>query len=148
MRFLLAFCLAVSAAACSTITRGGDPQVAAMAQAIHDEADTFYALLAAKTTPDCDLAHNAAAYDHLDTMALSLQAHIAEVNGGPALERAAASLARTLTDVRESHMLASANPNDRDGVCLPAAAIALNRGAVDRASAAMAASQSSQGEQQ
>jgi hypothetical protein len=147
MRSILAFCIAASLAACSTITRGGDAQVASLAQAIHDEADTFYALLAAKTAPECDLAHNTSAYDHLDAMAASLQARVAEVNGGPALARAATGLAQTLTDARESHMLASANPNDRDGVCLPAAAIDLNKGAIDRASAAIAASQSSQGDQ-
>jgi hypothetical protein len=57
------------------------------------------------------------------------------------------ALAQTLTDARESHMLATANANDKDGVCMATGAIELNFGAIDRASSAIAASQSSQGDQ-
>lgn len=144
MRSISALCLAASLAACSTITRGGDAQVAALAEDIGNEADAFYANLLTKAAPECDVAHNATYYDHLDAMAIRLQARVAEVDGGPALERAAQRLTQSLTDARESHMLAAANPNDRHGVCMAPGAIELNRGAISRASAAIAASQSSQ----
>jgi len=148
MRSISVLCLAGVLAACSTITRGGDAQVVSLAQDIGNKADTFYALLLTKTAPDCDLAHNVQAYDHLDAMAASLQARSAEVKGGPALDRAIAALSQALADARESHRLASANPGDEYGVCMATGAIELNRGAVSRASAAIAASQSSQGDQQ
>lgn len=144
MRSLSALCLAAALAACSTITRGGDAQVASLAQDIGEEADTFYARLLTATAPDCDLAHNAATYDHLAAMAARLQERSAEVKGGPALDRAIGALSRTLADARESHRLASANAGDRYGVCMATGAIELNRGAVSRASAAIAASQTSQ----
>lgn len=147
MRSITALCLAAGLAACSTISRGGDAQVAALARDIGSEADTFYARLLTETAPECDLAHNAAAYDKLDAMAARLQARADALKGGPALDRAIRALSRTLAEARESHRLASANAHDRYGVCMATGAIELNRGAVSRASAAIAASQSEQGDQ-
>lgn len=144
MRNILTLGLAASLAACATLMKGGDPQVAARADAIGAEAQAYFTALADKTSPECDLAHNAAAYDRLDLMALQLQADIATAKGSLALDRAAKALARTLADARESHALASANSSDPSGTCLAPGALALNRDAIARASTAIAVSQGAQ----
>ncbi len=146
MRTLSALCLAASLAGCATITRGTDPQAPALAGAIRDEADGFYAALADKTAPECDLDHNAPAYDRLAARTAGLHAHVAATHGSAALERATRALAKTLANARESHALASADATDPAGTCLAAGAIMLNRDAITRASAAIAASQTSEGD--
>lgn len=147
MRIPIALGLVAALAACATLMRGVDPQTATLATSIHDEAESFYTALAAKSAPDCDLDHNAAGYDRLDTMAAQLQARITEAKGSAALDRAAKALSQAIIGARESHMLASANAADPAGVCLAAGAIEINRSAVARASAAIASSQTSQGDQ-
>ncbi len=145
MRIIPALCLSATLAACTTLAIDVDPQAAMLARSVHDEANLFYVSLATSPPPLCDLAHNADGYDRLQQIAGQLQARIAEAHGSPALDRAAKALTSALADARESHRLASANAEDPAGPCLAPAALALNRDAIARASAAIAASQSGEG---
>ena len=130
---------ALALAACATLAPRPDAEAAALADAVRSGSGAFYARLAATPAPECDYEHNMSEYTRMQENAGRLQAHLAQAQAGPALASAAQALARTITDARHSHELASARSDDPNGMCMAPGSIALNAGAIERASLAIAA---------
>lgn len=132
--------LSLGLAACQSLApMPADPRVTELARSVEERAATFYAALAAAPAPDCAFEANAPAYAELAGLAGQLQDRLA--NGGPGqpLRLAADALARTVADARLSHEKASEVVTDPSGPCMAPGAIALNAGAIARASQAIAA---------
>ncbi len=132
--------------ACATLSPPPDPQSAALAEALRNEAGLFYAVLAAAPAPQCQFEHNMNEYVRLDEAAMRLKLRLAETKASPALLRAADALARTIEDARASHELASARIDDPSAECLAPGAIALNADAIARASQAIVGAGNGQNE--
>jgi hypothetical protein len=130
--------LPLALAACATLAPPPDPQSAALADALRNEAALFHAVLAAAPAPQCQYEHNMNEYVRLDEAAFRLKLRLAATGASPALLRAADALARTIEDARASHELASARIDDPSAECMAPGAIALNADAIARASQAIA----------
>jgi len=122
-----------------------DPDIITQADGIHSEAVSFFSNLASKQAPDCGFAANAAAYDHLSQLADKLRSHIAAKNGSAVMLTATDALAKTITDSKTSHQLASARTDDPNGLCMAPGAIVLNSDAISRASDAISNTQKTNG---
>ncbi|MEO6716624.1 MAG: hypothetical protein ABIM50_05180 [Novosphingobium sp.] len=133
--------------ACVMLPHPADPQIVSLAKAVEAEAGTFFGELAGKRGPDCSFEANADGYDRLAQRAAALKLEISLGHGSPALVLASDALLRTLVDARASHAEASARIDDVHGACMAPGAIALNAEAVARASAAIAATQTTAGAQ-
>ena len=140
LRMRPAICMPLALAACASLPLP-DREVARIADAIHAGAGDFYAGLAAKTSPDCAYAANAAGYAALGTQAAELHSHLAARRASAMLRRAGAALAAAIEGARASHEAASANIDDQFGLCLAPGALALNTDALARASAAIVSTQ-------
>ena len=127
-------------AGCITAGIPVDPQSAALTRAIGTDASAFYAALAGKSEPQCRYEQNMNFYAALAASTDTLRARLAAASTGAARLRSAAALASTIEAARASHALASARGDDPHGRCMAPGAIALNAGAIARASAALTAS--------
>ena len=132
-------------AGCAIMPRPADPIFTALVESIRTDSATFFAGLSDKQAPDCALAANTGAYDHLAMLAKNLKTRIYDDKSSPALVAASDAMLRTIDDARASHAAASANTGDSNGPCLAPGAIALNADAIARASAAIAAALSATG---
>jgi hypothetical protein len=130
---------------CITSRALPDPVVIALAQNIHDRSMTHHTMLGAARSPECDYESNKSFYSGLEERAAELRDHLAERRASEPLIRAAEALVRTIVDAAQSHQLASAVVDDVNDSCLAPVAIALNADAIARASAALAATQQSEG---
>ena len=137
----------VSLTCCALLPHPADLQMVSLAENVSAEAGAFFADLAAKNDKDCAFSENSQAYNHLAELAGALKLHIAVNHGSPALVLASDALLRTLADARASHAAASAKTDDAHGACMAPGAIALNAAAIARASAAIAATQTTTGAQ-
>lgn len=146
-RLIMALFGLASLTCCALLPHLADLQVVSLAEKVGAEASTFFTELAARSAKDCALSANSEAYVHLAELAGALKLHIAENHGSPALVLASDALQRTLADARAAHAAASAKTDDTNGPCMAPGAIALNAGAIARASKAIAATQITTGAQ-
>lgn len=133
-------------AACLTAASPADPKIAEAARTFQDKAARFYAALAIEAAPLCAYEQNKTSYDALRVSAAEVEAHI-DARAAPMLARAGKALVRSVDQARASHQAASAQTGDPNGPCMAQGAIALNAGALDRAAAAIAASQTAGNQQ-
>lgn len=132
--------------ACLTATPPTDPRIADAARALRDEAAQLHSVLAIESAPQCAYEQNKNSYGALAASAARLEARIAARGGSPALAQAGKALARLVEDARASHIAASSRTDDAYGLCMAPGAIALNAQAFDRATSAIAESQTSSGD--
>jgi hypothetical protein len=147
LRRAAALAAPLALAACLTANHPTDPQLADSARAFQAQAARFYGALAIESAPQCSYEQNKNSYDDLRVAAAAVQARIAARGAGPALAQAGKALVRLVNDARDSHQAASARTDDAYGPCMASGAIAVNAGALDRAAAAIAASQTPTGDQ-
>ncbi len=146
-RLIMALFGLVSLTCCALLPHPADLQLVSLAEKVGADAGSFFTELAAKSEKDCAFPANAAAYDHFAELAAALKAHIAASKASPALLLASDALLRTLADARAAHAAASVRTDDMHGACMAPGSIALNAAAIDRASKAIAATQTVQGAQ-
>lgn len=148
LRRAAAFAAPMALAACLTATPATDAQLADAARTLQAQAARFYATLAIESAPQCAYEQHRNSYDSLRASAADIQTRIAAGRASLALDHAGQALTRLADDARASHQAASARTDDMHGPCMAPGAIALNAGAFDRATTAIAASQTLAGDQQ